>query len=171
METAEQKDVNEVFGSPDVDISKAFGADNPKIRLKIEVMAKAIAIEDERIVEEDKALVRARGALRESKKNLCEFMQQNGFAKVDLICGLKPKAHIKQKYVKAAGLPDEEFFQWLVDNNLGDIIKPTVHYMTMQSTLKNFNGELPENMITIINEPTITMYGVSNFLQTRKENQ
>ena len=42
----------------------------------------------------------------------------------------------------SASIPDKELgFQWLRDNNLGDIIKPTVNAMTLASTAKELIEE------------------------------
>lgn len=61
----------------------------------------------------------------------------------------------KTKYNKAAGA-DEELFEQLRADGLGDLIKETVNQNTLQAALKNLaeenGGDLPENYTGLINE-------------------
>jgi hypothetical protein len=49
--------------------------------------------------------------------------------------GINVKPKVGFKYFRAAGLEDEVFFEYLRANNLGDIIKPTVNFKTLDSAM------------------------------------
>ena len=134
-------------------------------------MAEMIAIEDDELSSMGKELVKRKENLDALKTSLAEQMFENDATnghKFDN--GLFPKPKIQHKIFKAAGVDDDTLFDWLRSNELGDIIKETVHYMTMQSALGDYvdqGNELP----VIFNKsdvPTITMYGKSKFIEERK---
>jgi len=134
---------------------------------QIESMAIFVAVEDDALEKIQKEHDARKANLDQLKSDLCLLMKQNGMESVKLANGLTPKAIIKTKFFKQAGITDEQLFDWLNTNNLGDIIKPTVNFNTMQSTLKMFNGEIPEAIFNVTDVPTITMYGKSKFLANR----
>jgi len=93
---------------------------------------------------------------------------QAGLESIKLEGGLTPKARIVRKYFKHAGVSDEMLFEWLNNNELGGIIRPTVNFNTLQSALKyhELQGNvLPNELFNTLDTPTITMFGKSKYLQ------
>jgi len=148
-------------------VEEMFGTQTKAIEKKIESMAIFIAVEDEAVKQASGALSERKSNLDQVKADLAMLMRQNGIEKLSLTNGLTPKAVIKRKYFKQSGISDEQLFDWLKDNGLDDIIKPTVNFNTMQSTLSNFTGEIPEAVFNVSDVPSITMYGKSKFLASR----
>lgn len=148
-------------------VAEMFGSEANELTPKIEEMAVFIAVEGEALEQLVKEVSKKKENLDQAKADLSMLMQQNGITKVSLENGLTPKAVTKTKYFKQSGVTDEQFFAWLQDNDLADIIKPTVNFQTMQSTLKTFTGDIPEALFNISDVPTITMYGKSKFLVER----
>lgn len=149
-------------------IEEMFGTQVEAIEKKIESMAVFIAVEDEEIKQISDALSERKNSLDQAKADLAMLMRQNGIEKVSLANGLTPKATISRKYFKQSGVSDEQLFDWLKANDLGDIIKPSVHFQTLQGTLKNFTGEIPDTIFNVADVPSITMYGRSKFLASRE---
>lgn len=80
-------------------------------------------------------------------------MAKSGMWNVRWLCSVWP------------GLSDE--FHAASDHDFSDIIKPTVHWGTLNSTMKDFvggGGELPELVINAVPEKGIRMNGKSKFL-------
>lgn len=153
-----EQDLDTMFASqPSADINS-----------KIEEMAVFIAREDGYLAKLKKDVSDRQSHLDKIKEDLSMLMQQNGMEKVSLSNGLTPKAVIKTKYFKQSGVSDDQLFEWLRGNGIDDIIKPTVNFNTMQSTLSNFLGEIPEDIFNVTEVPTITMYGKSKFLASQE---
>lgn len=142
--------------------------DSASIEQKVEAMAVFIAQEDDSIEKLQSELTKKKAALDQAKSDLSMLMRQNGIEKISLSNGLTPKATLTRKFFKASGVSDEQMFDWLKANELGDIIRPYVHYQTLQGTLKTFNGEIPETIFNVTDVPSITMYGKSKFLANRE---
>jgi hypothetical protein len=130
------------------------------------ILADWIVREDAKLEEIEADLKKRKAVLEESKTQLATMILQSGQGGFDVPGGLHPKAKIVTKYFKASEVTDEQLFAWLTENNLGGIIKPTVHFQTMQSTLKEFieqGGKLPE-IFNVVDTPTVTMFGKSKYL-------
>jgi len=149
-------------------IETMFGTQTEAIEKKIESMAVFIAVEDEAVKQASDALSERKNNLDQVKADLAMLMRQNGIEKLSLTNGLTPKATVSRKYFKQSGVSDEQLFDWLKSNDLGDIIKPSVHFKTLQGTLKNFTGEIPDAIFNVSDVPSITMYGKSKFLANRE---
>ena len=150
------------------DVSSMFqtGNETEDVQSTIKTLAEFIVLETETLAKIKKDLQTRADSLDNIKAQLCQIMQQNGFSSCKLENGLNPATMIKTKYYKPAGLEDDTFFGWLNVNELGDIIKPTVNFNTMQSTLKDFvaqGGELPE-IFNIVEVQSIRMNGKSKYL-------
>jgi hypothetical protein len=94
-------------------------------------------------------------------------MQEAGFQNVKLDSGLTPSRTYITKYFKAAGVDNEDLFDWLNSVDLGDIIKPTVHHGTLNSALKTYveqGKEISDTLINAVPEKGIRMNGKSKFL-------
>lgn len=162
METTTQESVADMFGGSTESLEK-----------DTEQMAVFIATEDAELEILDAQLKERKAKLDEAKTKLAEIMLQNGQESIKFANGLSPKAKIQVKFFKAAGIEDTQLFDWLRDNNMGDIIKPYVHFQTLQSTVKSFidqGGNVPAELLTETKTPTITMYGKSKFLAAKALN-
>jgi predicted Fe-S protein YdhL (DUF1289 family) len=101
------------------------------------------------------------------RQSLIELMQQTGQTAVTLDSGLAPKLEIRQRISKKSEVENDTLFIWLNENGLGDIIRPTVHPGTMQTTLEAFianGGSLPEELFNSFEQATIRFNGKSRFL-------
>jgi hypothetical protein len=106
-----------------------------------------------------------------AKEQLNSLLTQNGMDSCKLECGLTPRRTSKMKYYPVGGVNSEDFFDFLNKNSLADIIKPTVHFGTAQSTLKEFEaqgGEVPEAVCKKSVELSVTMGGKTAFLNKQK---
>jgi hypothetical protein len=127
------------------------------------------------IVREENDIETIDAALRDRKKNLelcktqlAELYLQGRIKSINLEGGLTPRAKIVRKYFKQAGTTDEQLFKWLNKNDLGGIIKPYVHFQTLQSALKDFECQgniLPDELFNVTDIPTVVMFGKSKYLQ------
>lgn len=144
-----------------------FKNETTMLKQQIKRMAEWIVQEEETIAAEKKSLIRRQETLDKTKADLSELMQQNGFDRIILDNGLSPKAKLQTKYYKIA--EDETFFDWLRNNNLESIIKPYVHFQTMQTALQEFEsqgGEVDKQIVNRVEQPTVVMYGKSKYLQS-----
>ena len=92
-------------------------------------------------------------AIEACKKDLADMMLAEETTKVTR-SGFSYSLQEKTRYSKKAG-HDEELFELLRENGLGDIIKETVNAQTLQGAMSNLaaeNGdELPEEFAEVIN--------------------
>jgi len=121
---------------------------------------------------EIKALIEAYKALLETKDDLAAQTKENNQAVIearDALANAMLEAEIPAieyagftwrlkpttKYSKKAGA-DEELFEFLRENGLGDIIKETVNAQTLQGTMSELaeenDSELPEGWEEVINK-------------------
>ncbi len=103
----------------------------------------------------------------DKRQQLITLMQQSGTESVKLDSGLAPKLENKQRYGKKKDVEESVFFKWLGDNDLADIIRPTVHHGTLNTALDEFclqGGDLPEELFNSFEQPSIRMNGRSKFL-------
>ncbi|MEN6309019.1 MAG: hypothetical protein ABFD91_14830 [Anaerohalosphaeraceae bacterium] len=82
---------------------------------------------------EDEAKAR-KAAFEELQIKICQMMLDAGI-ETTTVEGINVKPKVGFKYFRAAGLEDEVFFEYLRANNLGDIIKPTVNFKTLDSAM------------------------------------
>jgi hypothetical protein len=154
----------DMFGGSDVPDQDVNG--------KIKKLAEFITIEDDAVDTLEENLKMRKANLDALKADLATLMLTNGMSSVKLDNGLTPSASITTKFFKAAGVEDEaQLFPWLEQNNLGGIIKRTVHFSTLNSTLRDFveqGNHLPDGIFTVSEQPTIRMNGKSKFLAGRK---
>jgi hypothetical protein len=132
-------------------------------------LTEAIAIEDDLLVAIKKNHTDRKIANDIAKEDLYDLIKAAGMDSVKLSCGLSPGTKLTDKFYKAAGTTDEDQQSWLVRNGLGDIIKPTVHFGTFNSTMKTFKasgGKMPE-IFNVVPVKGITMRGKSNYLAVR----
>jgi hypothetical protein len=146
-------------------IAEQFGGED--IKSKISEFAEGVAIEMDAVDKLKKEHTRRKEALDAAKAQLHTMLKEAGMQSCKLDCGLTPSASMSTKYYSVAGLNTEEFFEWLKDNNLADIIKPTVSFMTLQSTLKEFEaqgGEVPESVVKKSDVLSVRMGGKAAYL-------
>ena len=153
-------------------IDKMFAPDEADVAAQISELAEHVAIEDNAISTLDREIKDRKQKLDEAKNTLAEILIQAGLQSIKLDGGLSPKVVHKRKYFKQAGITDEQLFSWLELRKLGDIIKPTVHFQTLQSTLKVFEEQgnlIPDNIFNITDYNSVTLYGKSKFLATKMD--
>jgi len=153
------------------DLSQMFQAPLSQIRENIESMAAACAVEDENIRLMEKQLADRKKQRDKAKEDLARLLIQNGMESVKLANGLTPRAVVKQRIFKAAGVSDESVFNWLEDNDLDGIIRPSVHFKTLDNTLKQYRengGRIPEELFNQSEQLTVNIYNKSKFLAQRQ---
>lgn len=153
----------------DTNVSEMFGSETESLERTAAQLAEFIAIEDDAVSRLKHELTERTENLDACKEQLATVLNQAGLQSIKLESGLSPAVAEKTQYFKAAGVDDPILFVWLRDNDLGDIIKPTVHFGTLQSTLKAFvdgGGVLPE-IINVSTKLTIRMNGKAKFLAAR----
>ena len=149
-------------------INSMFNIANEPIEKQAAQLADFIVKEESQIETIDSALKQRKENLDECKTQLAKLLIQAGLESIKLEGGLTPKAKIVRKYFKQAGITDEMLFEWLSQNDLGGIIRPTVYFNTLQSALKEFEQQgnvLPGDLFNTLDTPTITMFGKSKYLQ------
>jgi hypothetical protein len=131
-------------------------------------LAEEIAVEDDTVTKLDREVKDRKSKLNAAKEKLATLLIQNGLDSIKLASGLQPRATVTRKFFKAAGVTDEELHTWLRQAGLGAIIKETVHFGTLNSTMKEYeqSAPLPE-IIQVAEKPTIRMNGKTAFLAAR----
>jgi len=157
MSTSTQASVADMFEAP------ASAIDTRKIK----EMAEIIAIEGDAIAAEERAISARKANLGQVKADLAEYLMASGMESVKLDNGLTPKAKVTRKFYKASGVSDGQLFEWLTEHDLGDIIRPYVHFQTLQGAMKSFDGEVPDTIINVTDRPDISLYGKSKFLASK----
>lgn len=137
---------------------------NEQQNATIKDLAESIVLTEARIEELEKEVVT-------KKESLIVLMQQTGQMAVKLDSGLSPRLETKQRISKKADVENERLFEWLHANDLGDLIKPSVHAGTLQSALAEFieqGNTLPETIFNEFEQTVIRFNGKTRFLQTAK---
>lgn len=120
------------------DIEKLFsGDDNDVIMAKMSNLTEQTLVKQELVKNLEGQVKMEKELLGTMKAQLAEMMQANNCKnghKFDN--GIFPRPFTQTKIYKAKGVTDEQLHEWLKDNDLGDIIRPTVPWQTMNATLK-----------------------------------
>ena len=135
-------------------------------------LAEFIAIEDAAVEALKREHTTRKENLDATKTQLAELLASAGVDSIKLENGLSPKVMKSVKYFKAQGVGDEDLFAFLHKNDLGDIIKPYVHWGTLQSTMKDFVGQggvTPDTVFNVSDVLTVRMNGKSKFLAARND--
>jgi hypothetical protein len=104
------------------------------------------------------------------KYELIALMQQSGILSTKLDSELIPRLETKQRISKREEIESDDLHSWLAKHDLADIIKPTVHSGTLQSTLEGYiakGNELPSEMFNQFEQTVIYVGGRAQFLQER----
>jgi hypothetical protein len=145
----------------------AMFTDTTTVEATAAKLAEAIAIEDDTLMALDAELKRRKAALDQQKTQLAEVMIGAGVDSLKLANGLTPSVTLRRKFFKAQGVTDEQLHRWLRTAGLGSIIKETVHFGSLQSTMKaheEAEGDIPVDIFNIKDERTIRLHGKSKFL-------
>ena len=132
---------------------------------KITELAESIVLTEDRIGRMEKEVI-AR------KEALISLMQQAGQTGVKLDSGLAPRLETKQRIGKRKEIEAGDLHIWLARHGLADIIRPTVHPGTLQTTLEGFiaaGNPLPEKIFNQFEQTVIRMNGRSQFLTSRQQ--
>jgi len=149
-----------------------FGCETDNVERTAAQLAEFIAIEDAELEQLKKTLNERKTRLDAAKEQLATLLIDAGLDSIKLGNGLAPKVQRTTKFFKASGVSDEQLFDWLNANMLGDIIKPYVHFQTLQATMKDFvaaGGEAPETVFNVSEVLGIRMNGKSKFLASRRD--
>jgi len=149
-----------------IEIDKLF-TDGSGIEATAAKMAEAIAVEDDALTALDAELKRRKAALDRQKTQLADLMIGAGVDSLKLANGLTPSVALRRKFFKVQGVTDEQLHRWLRAAGLGSIIKETVHFGSLQSTMKaheEAEGDIPSNIFNVKDERTIRLHGKSKFL-------
>jgi len=125
-------------------------------------LAEVIAVEDEKCKRLDTELKERKEQLGNIKQQLHELMMANNCAeghKFDN--GLYLKPFVRTDVFKAAGVTDEQLFEWLRANELGEIIKEAVLWNVLSATMKTEMEQgrsLPE-IFNVANKPSVRFVG------------
>ena len=126
--------------------------DEPSIDMDaVSVLAEHIAVESDRLADLKSEHTRGCEALKQAKTDLYDMGVASGIMKFTTVNGLSISLNIKTKYGRGRGVDDDTIFMFLRANNLGDIIKETIHHGTLNSAMKEFieaGGVIP-NVNTI----------------------
>ena len=128
---------------------------------RIKELAEGIVLAEDRIARLERIAVF-------KKKELIALMQQAGQTGVKLDSGLFPRLETKQRIGKRKEIEADELHSWLAEHGLADIIKPTVHHGTLQTTLEGFiasGNTLPEKLFNQFEQVVIRFNGRTRFLQ------
>ena len=131
---------------------------------KIKELAENIVLTEDRIGRMEKGVI-AR------KKALIALMQQDGQTGVLLDSGLFPRLETKQRIGKRKEIEADDLHVWLAQHGLADIIRPTVHAGTLQTTLERFiaaGNPLPERIFNQFEQVVIRFNGRAKFVQEYK---
>ena len=132
---------------------------------EIKELAEGIVLIEDRI----ERLEKESAAKREA---LIALMQQAGQTAVTLDSGLAPRLETKQRISKRKEITVEKLSIWLLENDLYDIIRPTVHPATLQSTLEGFiaaGNELPGHLFSQFEQVVIRFNGRTKFLSSYQQ--
>jgi predicted RecB family endonuclease len=135
-------------------------------------LAESIALDDDKLDELKAAAKDLEESVKARKRELAMLLISSGMDSVKLANGLSPRAKTIRRYYKAAGVTDEQLYAWLETNDLGGIIKPAVHFQTLQSTLAQYeeqNHEVPTDLFNVSDEPTVVLYGKSKYLNSKEQ--
>ena len=131
-------------------------------------LADFIVREENDVEKLDAALKERKDNLDKCKTQLAQLLQQAGLESIKLEGGLTPRAKIVRKYYTHADITDMVLFKWLKKNSLNGIIKPHIHFQTLQKTLKEFECQgniIPDELFNVTDTPTVVMHGKSKYLQ------
>ena len=131
---------------------------------RIKELAEGIVLTEEKIGRLEKEAIA-------KKDELIVLMQQAGQTAVKLDSGLFPRLETKQRIGKRKEIAADILHSWLAEHGLADIIKPTVHHGTLQTTLEGFiaaGNELPEKLFNQFEQTVIRFNGRTRFVQEYK---
>ena len=140
-----------------------FENDGQKTRIKD--LAEGIVLTEEKIKRLQKAVIADREAL-------ILLMQQSGMEAPRLTSGLTPTLQVNPKISRKSSVTDAELFKYLASIGLADIIKPTVHPATLQSSLADYmagGNTIPDKLFSQFDKTTIRFNGRSRFLTSNQQ--
>ena len=139
---------------------------------ELTALAERIAIEDDRLKKATKQLSEDKLVLEGLRGALSTALTQNNLKGLPMENGLNPTTKITTTIFRSGGVDDADLFAWLTAHDLDGIIKPTVHWSTLSSSLKDWediDGNVLPEMFNKVDKPDIRMNGLSKFLASRSE--
>ena len=130
-------------------------------KTEIRDLAEGIVLTEEKIKRLEKAVIADREAL-------ILLMRQSGIVSPGLDSGLTPTLQVNPKISRKSSVKDAELFKYLASIDLADIIKPAVHWSTLQSSLADYialGHTIPEKLFSQFDKITIRMNGRADFLR------
>jgi len=155
----------------------AFADDTPDAN--IEDLAQWVALEDRVLELMKKQHTERKDKLDATKEKLAQMMKARGQKSITLDSGLKPirivatkfyargEADLKPEILKDCGTVTEALCRWFEKNGLGDNVKRSVNFNTMQAVFKARQeaGEpLPMDLVDLSERDTLRMNNKSAYL-------
>ena len=134
--------------------------ENDGQKTQIMDLAEEIVLTEEKIKRLEKEVVAKRA-------EIIAVMQQSGQLSGGYENKLHPRLETQLKISKRVSVEDKQLHSWLAEHDLADIIKPTVHAGTLQSTLVKFidrGGELPPEMFNQFEKTVVKFGGRTKFV-------
>jgi hypothetical protein len=158
----------------EANVSEMFAAPAGELETTAARLAEEIAVEENTLDNLKEQVKLADAEVKTKKAELATLLMQAGLDSIKLTSGLTPRVKIKRRYYTQSGIDKEHVHSWLMANELGDIILPTVNFNTLQATLKEHQDagrDIPETIFNVVDEPGIVMHGKSKFLKAKENGQ
>ena len=149
-----------------MDIEQAFGSDRTD-HSDLEKIAQWITYEGKLLLQLKKELNSRKEKLAATKEKLAETMKARGLKSVAFDSGLTPLRKVARKFHIKSGVSSEDICNWFIENGLGDCVKRSVGWQTMQSTLDtrlDQGEEIPTDLVEKTERDSLTMNGKTKFL-------
>lgn len=140
---------------------------------QIQALAEEIVVVDAELDNLNAQVKAKEEQVYQAKKALYDLLASAGLTDFKCPNGLWPHTRLNKKVFKAKGISDDQLFEWLHVHGLDSIIKPTVHWGTLSSTMKEYGdagNEIPSEIFNVVEEPVVTMTGKSKFLASKVAN-
>lgn len=137
---------------------------------QIQALAEEIVVGDAELDNLNEQVKAKEEQVYKAKKALYDLLASAGLTDFKCPNGLWPHTRLNKKVFKAKGVSDDQLFEWLHVNGLDSIIKPTVHWGTLSSTMKEYEdagNPIPRLLFNVVEEPVVTMTGKSKFLASK----
>lgn len=130
--------------------------------------AEWIALEDAALTKLKKDLVARKDILDEAKENIARIFKSKGIKSHKFDSGLSPCRSTATKYYVNSDTEQEQVCQWFEDNGLGENVKRSVNFQTMNSVLNErveAGESIPNGLVDFTERDSLKMNGKSKFLK------
>lgn len=133
----------------------------------IESLAQWIALEDQVLTLMKKEHSERKDKLDATKEQIAKMLKAKGLKSMKLDSGLSPCRAISTKYYVNADTNQEDVCDWFEKNGLGDNVKRSVNFNTMQSVFKarqEAGNSIPTDLVDLSERDTLRMNNKSAYL-------